>query len=83
MHDMDMKKDVLKEIMGLMSQMGYEKMKKPMSMKVEMVSDESPDAASVVNPPDVEKPFGEGDEAAKGADESESLKERLMRRFGK
>lgn len=75
-----MKKDVLKEIMSLMSKMGYEKMKKPIAMTMEMDSEESPESDEEKIDP-LAPSLEEGDDEE--GDQAESLKERLMRRFGK
>lgn len=82
---LEMKKDVLQEIMGLMTKMGYDKMKKPSSIKIEMdqVEGLGPQSAKEVNPMDVEKPFGSEDVSAPEAEDDDEIKKRMMSRFGK
>lgn len=71
-NDVEMKKEVLEEIMDLMTKLGYEKMKKPVSMEVEVASG---DECEMEEKPEVEVSEDSGD--------VEEMKKRLKSRFGK
>ena len=77
--DVGMKKEVLAEILDLMTKLGYDKMKKPSAMKIEMSSEEPAEKEVELEMPSmVEK-----SEDVEMKDDSEDIKKRLMSRFGK